>query len=146
MTLTPIFSFVTIQYYIEIKHQFAKKIVRCADILTFNSECTGCRPSSNTQNLGCDLESNMRRSLNFKWQFYLWILYLNFIFDRELCSNVLKEALLFLLWWKHEQKSSKCLRTKFVLRGAKNVREQICYKQIKKCYRRNKICSRIKVT
>ena len=62
-------------------------------------------------------------------------------FDRELCSKVLKEAFLFLLFflaWNKAQKmlqmEQNCLRTdsvpkrtKNVPKGIKNVREQYLY-------------------
>ena len=56
-----------------------------------------------------------------------------YVFDRELSSKLLKEALMFfsfllLLAWKHEQKmfAKKILpnRTKNVAKGTKNVRSE----------------------
>ena len=99
--------------------------------------------------------------LGFK---YVIIIFVNFswrcIFECELCSKVLKEALLllFLLAWKYEQKmvkmEQKNSRTKFVpnrtknpQKGTENVREQnlllIEQKMLKREQKMfaNKICS-----
>ena len=48
------------------------------------------------------------------------------VFDRDLCSKVLKEALLLLFFLLE------------AWNGTKNVREQICSKSNKKCYKGNK--------
>ena len=54
----PIFSFFTIQC-IEIKHLFTKILVRCADILTFDSEW---RVERTKRAILTDLQINLRRT------------------------------------------------------------------------------------
>ena len=62
----PIFSFITIQY-IEIKYFFAKTFGRCADILTFNSECE-C-----TVSRCCAKKSEKRKKIRTKIQFRFYL-------------------------------------------------------------------------
>ena len=89
--LRPIFSFFTIQY-IEIKHLFSKNFGRCANILTFNSECNSLLQMSNW------LPKKLSGNMVFKWPlrpifsfFTIQYIEIKHLFSKNFgrCANIL---------------------------------------------------------